>query len=212
MTTSRTSTPTFVASVRRICAVPAVGLSEASRQSSRPTNNAVETPPSFYDDANMMPPSRLPSLSRNPVSEVLAHDLGVDVVNVLAAVALDRAREIAMDMGPGYAESAHEHAPQAIICIDPYHVMAVGNRALDEVRRDYCNTLRDAGQHDPAKRFKDARWTVLKNPEGPHHPAGRDAAQAQTWRRRRLAGLHPQRSAPRDLRLRPRRVRRRRAA
>jgi transposase len=40
-------------------------------------------------------------------------------------------------MGPGYAKSARERAPQAIICIDYYHVVALGNWELDEVRRDY---------------------------------------------------------------------------
>jgi transposase len=44
---------------------------------------------------------------------------------------------ISLDMGPGYAKSAREHAPQAIIAIDPYHVVALANRALDEVRRGY---------------------------------------------------------------------------
>jgi transposase len=40
-------------------------------------------------------------------------------------------------MGAGYARSASQHAPQAVICIDPYHVVALANRALDEVRRSY---------------------------------------------------------------------------
>jgi transposase len=44
-----------------------------------------------------------------------------------------------MDMGPGYAKSARagDHAPQATICIDSYHVVQLATRALDEVRRDY---------------------------------------------------------------------------
>lgn len=46
-------------------------------------------------------------------------------------------RAISMDMGPGYAKSAREHAPEAIVCIDPYHVVAMANKALDEVRRAY---------------------------------------------------------------------------
>ncbi len=46
-------------------------------------------------------------------------------------------RAISLDMGPGYAKSAREHAPQAITCIDPYHVVQLANKALDEVRRDY---------------------------------------------------------------------------
>jgi transposase len=72
---------------------------------------------------------------------------------------------ISMDMGPGYAKSAREHAPQAIICIDPYHVIALANKALDEVRRAYWNELRQLGDKDAAKEFKQARWALLKNPD-----------------------------------------------
>lgn len=71
---------------------------------------------------------------------------------------------ISLDMGPGYAKSAREHAPQATIAIDPYHVVALGNRALDDVRRDYWNELRRAGDKQAARRFKDARWSLLKAP------------------------------------------------
>jgi transposase len=72
---------------------------------------------------------------------------------------------ISMDMGPGYAKSAREHAPQAVICIDNYHVVQLASKALDEVRRDYWNELRQTGEQDAAKKFKDARWSLLKNPE-----------------------------------------------
>ena len=89
---------------------------------------------------------------------------------------------ISLDMGPGYAKSAREHAPQAVICIDPYHVVQLGNRALDEVRRDYWNALRVADRLGDAKRFKDARWALLKNPED--HTSG----QARTLRKLKRAG------------------------
>jgi transposase len=89
---------------------------------------------------------------------------------------------ISLDMGPGYAQSAREHAPQAVICIDPYHVVALGNRALDEVRRAYWNQLRDAGELQAARRFKDARWALLKN------PADHTSTQAATLRKLRRAG------------------------
>jgi transposase len=72
---------------------------------------------------------------------------------------------ISMDMGPGYAKSAREHAPQAIICIDPYHVVQLANKALDEVRRAYWNELRSLGDQEAAKRFKDSRWALLKKPD-----------------------------------------------
>ena len=54
-------------------------------------------------------------------------------------------RAISMDMGPGYAKSARNHAPQATVCIDPYHVVQLANKALDDVRRGYWNELRALG-------------------------------------------------------------------
>jgi len=89
---------------------------------------------------------------------------------------------ISLDMGPGYAKSAREHAPQAIIAIDPYHVVALANRALDEVRREYWNELRRIGDRDTARRFKDARWSLLKA------PGNLTDRQAQTLRRLKRAG------------------------
>jgi transposase len=89
---------------------------------------------------------------------------------------------ISLDMGPGYAHSARSHAPQAVICIDPYHVVQLANRALDEVRRSYWNQLRDTGELDAARRFKDARWALLKNPDD------HTSTQAATLRKLKRAG------------------------
>lgn len=74
---------------------------------------------------------------------------------------------ISLDMGPGYAKSARAdgHAPQAVICIDSFHVAKLAGDALDEVRHEYWNELRALGDQDAAKRFKDARWALLKKPE-----------------------------------------------
>lgn len=91
-------------------------------------------------------------------------------------------RAISMDMGPGYAKSAREHAPGAIVCIDPYHVVQLANTALDEVRRAYWNELRQLGDQDAAKRFKDARWSLLKAPEN------LTDKQAATLKRLKAAG------------------------
>ncbi len=89
---------------------------------------------------------------------------------------------ISLDMGPGYAKSAREHAPQATIAIDPFHVCALGNRALDDVRRGYWNELRQSGDPQAARRFKDARWSLLKAPPNLNED------QARTLRRLRNAG------------------------
>ncbi|MCA1681545.1 MAG: transposase, partial [Actinobacteria bacterium] len=71
---------------------------------------------------------------------------------------------VSMDMTGGYAKSVRRHAPQAVICIDNYHVVQLATKALDEVRREHWNELRQAGDRDAAKQFKDSRWSLLKNP------------------------------------------------
>jgi transposase len=76
----------------------------------------------------------------------------------------ERIEAISLDMGPGYGKSAREHAPQAQVAIDPFHVAKAGSDALDEVRRGYWNQLRQLGDKDAARRFKGARWALLKNP------------------------------------------------
>jgi transposase len=76
-----------------------------------------------------------------------------------------RLTAVSMDMTGGYAASVREHAPQATIVIDNYHVVALATKALDEVRREYWNELRHAGQADTAKQFKHDRWALLKNPD-----------------------------------------------
>ncbi len=86
---------------------------------------------------------------------------------------------VSMDMGEGYAKSVRQHAPQAVICIDNYHVVQLATKALDEVRREHWNELRHTGERHAAKAFKDARWSLLKN------PADLTERQADT-----LAALH----------------------
>jgi len=74
-------------------------------------------------------------------------------------------RAVSMDMTGGYAKSVHSNAPQAEIVIDNYHVVALATKALDEVRREHWNELRQAGDQQAAKQFKADRWALLKNPE-----------------------------------------------
>jgi transposase len=71
---------------------------------------------------------------------------------------------VSMDMGEGYAKSVRANAPQAVICIDNFHVVQLASKALDEVRREHWNELRHTGDTGAAKQFKDSRWSLLKNP------------------------------------------------
>ena len=74
---------------------------------------------------------------------------------------------VSLDLGPAYLKSvqADGHAPQAIICADPFHLVKLVGDALDEVRRDLWQQLRRLPDDRYARDFKGARWALLKNPE-----------------------------------------------
>ena len=74
---------------------------------------------------------------------------------------------VSMDMGPAFAKSvrADGHAPQATICIDQFHAVKLVGEALDVERRKAWNELRRSGDPQAAKKFKGARWALLKRPD-----------------------------------------------
>jgi transposase len=82
----------------------------------------------------------------------------------LGAQRAERIDAVSMDMGPAFAASVRAHAGQATICIDPFHAVKVVTDALDVVRREAWNELRRSGDPDAARKFKGARWALLKNP------------------------------------------------
>jgi transposase len=73
---------------------------------------------------------------------------------------------LSMDMGPAFEKSARAegHATKAIICYDPFHVVQLVTTALETVRRGVWQDLRKLPEKDAARRFKGARWALLKNP------------------------------------------------
>jgi len=74
---------------------------------------------------------------------------------------------VSLDLGPAFLKSvrAEGHAPQAVVCADPFHLVKLVGDALDEVRRDLWQQLRRLPDDRYAKNFKGARWALLKNPE-----------------------------------------------
>lgn len=62
-----------------------------------------------------------------------------------------------------------ERAPEAIVCIDTFHVISWATAALDTVRRVEWNKLRANGDADAAKAFKGLRWMLLRNWENLRH-------------------------------------------
>jgi transposase len=56
-----------------------------------------------------------------------------------------------------------ERAPDAIVCLDTFHVIGWATNALDEVRRVEWNKLRQAGATRSAKQFKGLRFLLRRN-------------------------------------------------
>jgi transposase len=44
---------------------------------------------------------------------------------------------VSMDMAPAYAKTVRARSPKAIICFDPFHVVQLATKALDQVRREH---------------------------------------------------------------------------
>jgi transposase len=72
---------------------------------------------------------------------------------------------VSMDMGLAFRKSVTANAAQATICFDPFHVVQVVTEALNTVRRQIWQELRRQPDPEIAKKFKGARWALLKNPE-----------------------------------------------
>lgn len=79
--------------------------------------------------------------------------------------AAERIEAVSMDLGPAYAKAVRQHAPDAVICFDPFHVIKVGTDALDSVRRQVWQSARRLPDARIAKKYKGARWALLKNPD-----------------------------------------------
>src|SRR5712692_9578887 len=67
---------------------------------------------------------------------------------------------VCMDMWAAYAKLVREHAPNAQILFDRFHIVKHLNEAVEEVRRSEMRRL-SAREKVP---FKRSRWLLLKNP------------------------------------------------
>ena len=76
----------------------------------------------------------------------------------------DSIRAVSIDMSGEYQRAIRQAVPDAHICFDPFHVVRLGSRATDQVRRDEWNAHERS--HTPAGRWvKGTRWSLLKAPE-----------------------------------------------
>ncbi len=73
-------------------------------------------------------------------------------------------RAVSIDMSGGYAKAIRASIPNAEICFDPFHVVRLGQRAVDQVRRDEWNA-HDRSRTKTGKWIKNTRWSLLKSPD-----------------------------------------------
>ena len=75
----------------------------------------------------------------------------------------ERCKEIELvscDMAGWIAGPVADRLPNAVRCVDPFHVIALATDALDEIRREVWNDARQAGQTAVAKDLKGARFAL----------------------------------------------------
>jgi transposase len=72
---------------------------------------------------------------------------------------------ISADMAAWISGPIAERVPDAVRCVDPFHVVQLATEALDDVRREVWNEARRQGNLELARELKGARFAVWKNPE-----------------------------------------------
>jgi transposase len=72
-------------------------------------------------------------------------------------------RAVSIDMSGGYEKAVRDAIPQAEICFDPFHVVRLAQRAVDQVRRDEWNA-HERSHTRKGRWIKGTRWSLLKAP------------------------------------------------
>jgi len=72
-------------------------------------------------------------------------------------------RAVSIDMAGGYQQAIRENLPEAQIAFDPFHVVRLAQRAVDQVRRDEWNA-HERSHTATGKWIKGTRWSLLKAP------------------------------------------------
>ena len=73
-------------------------------------------------------------------------------------------RAVSIDMSGGYEKAIRDNLPGAEIAFDPFHVVRLGQRAVDQVRRDEWNA-HERSHTAKGRWIKGTRWSLLKAPE-----------------------------------------------
>ncbi|MDQ3093224.1 MAG: ISL3 family transposase [Actinomycetota bacterium] len=91
---------------------------------------------------------------------------------------------VSCDMAGWISGPVAQRLPDAVRCVDPFHVVMLATDALDEIRREVWNDARRAGEIAAAKDLKGARYALWKNPENLTDRQTRKLASVQKTNRR----------------------------
>jgi transposase len=95
----------------------------------------------------------------------------------------NQVRAVSIDMSGEYQRAIRTAVPHAEICFDPFHVVRLGARATDQVRREEWNAHERS--HTQAGRWvKGTRWSLLKAPANQTIHQLATLAEVQTANRR----------------------------
>jgi len=105
----------------------------------------------------------------------------------LGAARCAQLQAVSLDLGAAFKKATDTHAPQARQCVDPFHLIALANEAINKARRWAWNLERDKARQaavlagpkrrgrppadspppprDQARWVKHSRWALLKDPE-----------------------------------------------
>jgi len=71
---------------------------------------------------------------------------------------------ISCDMAESIATAIADRCPNAVRCVDPFHVIKLATDALDEIRREVWNQARREGHAQEANAIKGSRFALWMNP------------------------------------------------
>jgi transposase len=85
-------------------------------------------------------------------------------LDLLGAERCEQVELVSCDDAEWITRPITERCPNAVICLDPFHIVMAATDALDEIRREVWNQARRAGQTAVARDLKGARFALWKNP------------------------------------------------
>ena len=77
---------------------------------------------------------------------------------------------VSCDMASWITAPVAERCPNAELCLDPFHVVQLATKALDEIRREVWNQARREGLTALAGRAQGRPLRALEEPREPHRP------------------------------------------